>query len=121
LAFADPITVTVNAVAQVCNRISSGVNTGRFATNDGNFTVEVAHSYGKRTRHTISIRQRKIAADPLAPTINTENVMTVRLTVDCPNNLGFTVAEQKLLMDGFAAYMAASTGAAETKLLGGEN
>ncbi len=121
MAFADPATITVNSVAQTLNRISSGVNTGTFRTNDGNFTLEIAHSYGKRNRHTAVLKQRKIAADPLAPTINVETVQQVRITVDTPNNLAFTVAENKLLMDGFAAWLAASSGAQETKLLGGEN
>jgi hypothetical protein len=31
------------------------------------------------------------------------------------------VAEEKYLVDAFAAYLAASSGAAVTKLLGGEN
>lgn len=121
MAFADPQTITVNAVAQSLKRISSGVNTGTFKTNDGNFTLEVAHSYSKRNRHTVAFRQRKIAADPLAPTLNVEVSQTVRITVDTPNNLAFTVAESKLLMDGFAAWLAASSGAMETSLLGGEN
>lgn len=121
MAFADPQTITVNAVAQSLKRISSGENKGTFKTNDGNFTLEVAHSYSKRNRHTVVFRQRKIAADPLAPTINAEVTQSVRITVDTPNNLAFTVAENKLLMDGFAAWLAASTGAMETALLGGEN
>jgi len=121
MAFADPMTITVNAVAQSLKRISSGVNTGAFKTNDGNFTVDISHSYSKRNRHTMAIRQRKIAADPLAPTLNAEVTQSVRITVDTPNNLAFTVAESKLLMDGFAAFLAASSGAAETSLLGGEN
>lgn len=120
MAFAD-MTITVNAVAQALKRTGSGVNTGSFKTNDGNFALEVAHSYGKRNRHTVALRQRKIAADPLAPSLNQEVTQTVRITVDTPNNLAFSVAENKLLMDGFAAWLAASTGAAETQLLGGEN
>lgn len=120
MAFAD-MTITVNSVAQALKRTGSGPNSGSFKTNDGNFTLEVSHSYSKRNRHTMALRQRKIAADPLAPTLNAEVTQSVRITVDTPNNLAFTVAESKLLMDGFAAFLAASTGAAETSLLGGEN
>lgn len=121
MSFADPTTITVNSVAQSLKRISSGTNSGTFKTNDGNFTLKVDHSYAKRNRHTMALTQRKIAADPLAPTLNVEVTQSVRITVDTPNNLAFTVAESKLLMDGFAAFLAASTGAAETQLLGGEN
>jgi hypothetical protein len=121
VAFADPTSITVNAVAQSLKRVSSGVNAGTFRTNDGNFTLDIAHSYNKRHRHTMVLKQRKIAADPLAPTLNVEVSQSVRITVDTPNNLAFTVAESKQLMDGFAVFLAASTGAAETQLLGGEN
>lgn len=121
MALTDPQTITVNAVAQSLKRVSSGVNTGAFRTNDGNFALEVAHSYSKRNRHTVVFRQRKIAADPLAPTINAEVTQSVRVTIDTPNNLAFTVAENKLLWDGFAAWLAASSGAVETQILGGEN
>jgi hypothetical protein len=121
MALSDPQTVTVNAVAQSLKRVSSGVNAGSFRTNDGNFALDVAHSYSKRNRHTVVIRQRKIAADPLAPTLNVEVTQSIRVTVDTPNNNAFSVAESKLLWDGFAAWLAASTGAVETQLLGGEN
>lgn len=121
MALADPQTITVNAVAQSLKRVSSGVNTGTFRTNDGNFVLDIAHTYNKRGRHTVSLRQRKIVADPLAPTLNIEVSQTVRVIVDTPNNLAFTVAENKLLWDGFAAWLAASSGAVETQLLGGEN
>ena len=72
MALADPQVITVNAVAQSLKRVSSGTNVGTFKTNDGNFTLDVAHSYSKRNRHTLVLRQRKIAADPLAPTLNVE-------------------------------------------------
>lgn len=121
MAYADPQTITVNAVAQTLARVSNGVNTGRFSTNDGNFVLEVAHSATKRGRHTIVFRQRKIAADPLISANNAEFVMSARVTFDIPLNQGYTVAEQKLLWDGFATWFAASSGAKVTQLLGWEN
>lgn len=121
MALADPQTITVNSVAQSLKRVSSGVGTGQFRTNDGNFVLDVAHSYGKRGRHTVAFKQRKIAADPLAPTLNVEVTQQIRVTIDTPINSAFTVAENKLLWDGFAAWLAASSGAIETQILGGEN
>jgi len=118
---AEPQTITVNAVPQTLKRVSMGVNSGVLKTNDGNWTVEIAHSYNKRVRHTVALRQRKIVADPLAPTINTEVTQSVRITLDSPANAAFTVADQKFLMDGFAAWLAAGSGAIETQLLGGES
>jgi hypothetical protein len=46
--------------------------------------------------------------------------MSVYMVVDHPVN-GFTVVEQKYLVDALTAYLSASTGAKVTQLLGGEN
>lgn len=120
MAFAD-MTITVNSVAQALKRVSSGIGTGTFRTNDGNFELSVQHTYSKRARHSLVLKQRKIAADPLISANNAEFTTSFRITVDGPLNQGFTVAEQKLLWDGLAAFLAASSGAAVTSLLGGEN
>jgi len=122
MAFSDPETITVNAVAQSLKRTGLGLNTGSLRTNDGNFVVEVSHSYNKgRARHTVAIRQRKIASDPVLPATNSEFTQTIRITADVPNNTGFTVAENKLLVDGFLTWLTATSGAKMTQLLGGES
>lgn len=122
MSFSDPETITVNAVAQSLKRVGSGLNAGTLRTNDGNFVVDVAHSYNKgRARHTVAIKQRKISADPVLPSTNTEFTQTIRITADVPNNTGFTVAEQKLLVDGFLTWLTATSGAKMTQLLGGES
>lgn len=121
MSFADPQSITVNAVAQSMPRVSSGVGTGSFQSNDGNFKLEVLHSYSKRSRHTIVFRQRKVAADPLISAQNIESNQSIRVTFDGPLNQSFTVAEQKLLWDGFATWLTASSAAKVTQLLGGEN
>jgi hypothetical protein len=46
--------------------------------------------------------------------------MRCYVVVDTPVN-GFTVTEQKYLVDALSAYLAASSGAKVTQLLGGEN
>jgi hypothetical protein len=119
--FTDPETITVNSVAQPLARVASGTGTGSLQTSDGNFKLDIAHSYSKRGRHTVVFRQRKLAADPLISANNAEFTMSCRITVDVPYNQGYTVAEQKLMIDGFLAWITASSGAKMTKLLGGEN
>jgi hypothetical protein len=119
MAFADPQTVTINAVAQTMPRTGSGTNSGSFATNDGTVKLSVSHAYGKRNRRTIRINHSKIAADPLLSE-NVEFSMSSYLVVDVPPR-GYTVTEAKQVVDGLVAYLAASTGANITKLLGGES
>ncbi len=120
MAFADPQSVTINAVAQSLPRTSSGVNAGVFTKDDGTVKLSVSHQYGKRTRRTIRIDHSKIAPDPLVSAQNIKFSMSVYLVVDVPVT-GYTVAEQKQIVDALSAYLSASSGARTTQLLGGEN
>lgn len=120
MAFADPQTVTINAVANTLPRTNYGNNAGTFNTPDGNVVLSVASTYGaKRTRRTARLDYSKIAADPLVSAQNIKYSMSAYLVVDVPIT-GFTVAEQKQIVDGLTAYLTASTGARVTQLLGGE-
>jgi len=120
MAYTDPQSITINAVANSLARVSSGVNTGAFRKDDGNVVLSVAHQYGKRTRRTARIDFSKIAADPLISAQNIKYSMSAYVVVDVPVT-GFTVAEAKQVIDGFITWMSASSGANITKLLGGEN
>lgn len=118
--YTDPQTVTVNAVANTLPRTSSGVNSGVFSKDDGTLKLSVSHSYAKRTRRTVRLDHRKVASDPLNPTQNQPFSMSAYLVVDVPT-VGYTVAEAKQIVDALTAFLTASSGAATTKLLGGEN
>jgi hypothetical protein len=120
MAFADPQTVTINAVAQTMPRTGSGINTGTFTEADGTTKLTIAHQYGKRSRRTIRLEDSKIATNPFDTSLNQQVSATVYLVVDVPPQ-GYTIAEQKLIVDGFLAYLTASSGAKVSQLLGGEN
>jgi hypothetical protein len=117
--FADPQSVTINAVANNLPRVSAGVNSGEFRKDDGNVVLKFSHQYGKRTRRQVRLDLSKIAADPLISSTNIKYSMSAYLVVDVPVT-GFTVAEAKQVVDGLTAYLTASSGANVTKLLGGE-
>lgn len=119
MAYADPQTVTINAVAIPMPRTSFGTNAGAFTSADGLTKESVSHSYGSRTRRLIRLDNSKIAADPLLAGVNVIASMSAYLVCDVPTS-GFTAAEQKLVVDGFLAYLTASSGAKITQLLGGE-
>jgi len=120
MAFADPQSVTINAVAQTLPRVSSGVNAGAFLKDDSTVKLSVSHSYAKRVRRVIRLDHSKIAADPLMASINVRLNMSAYLVIDEPVT-GYTVAERKQVVDGLTAYLTASSGARVTQLLGGEN
>jgi hypothetical protein len=116
MAFSDPQTILTQSLA----RTSSGDGTGSFTKDDGTRKLDIAHQYGRRTRRVIKFTDTKTAADPLNPTTNKPYSMSVSLVVDVPA-FGYTVAEEKVIVDGLVAYLTASSGARVTQLLGGEN
>jgi len=120
MAFSDPQSVTINAIANSLPRTSSGVNNGIFTKDDGSVKLTVSHAYGKRARRTIRIDHKKIAPDPNFPAQNTPYSMSFYVVVDAPN-VGYSNAEQKQIIDGLIAYLSASSGAKVAQLLGGEN
>jgi len=119
--FADPITITVNSVAQTLNRTSMGVNSGAFRTADGTHSLTISHQLGK------SFNQRMIRLDRVqnvSDPFTTGEFLTapdsVWLVSRTPGTL-LSVASQKQLDDGFLSFLSASTGAMITKLLNGES
>jgi len=119
VAFADPQSVTINAVANSLPRISSGVNTGSFQKDDTTVALSVSHQYGSRTRRQLRLDHSKIAADVFTSD-NTKYSMSAYIVIDVPTT-GYTIAEQKQIVDALTAYLTASSGAKVTQLLGGEN
>jgi hypothetical protein len=117
--FSDPQSITINAVAQTLPRISSEPNAGTFRKDDTTVSLRVSHQYGKKTRRVVRLDHKKIAPDVFTSD-NREYSMAVYLVIETPTT-GYTVAEQKQIVDGLTAYLTASSGANVTKTLGGEN
>jgi hypothetical protein len=117
--FSDPQTVTVSGVAKTLNRTGSTENGGKFATADRSRQLNVIHTYGKRTRHTVSLKTDTLVANPLVAGQNINQSMTVYLTVDFP--AGYDAATAKAEVDGFLSNLTATSGANLPKLLGGES
>lgn len=118
--FIDPQTLTINAIANSLPRTASGVNTGAFTKDDGNVKMTISHQLGKRTRRNVRVDFRKVAADPLSTGYNKEYTMSVYLVVDHPV-VGFSIAEEKQIVDALTAFLTASSGSNVTKILGGES
>jgi hypothetical protein len=117
--FSDPQSITVSGAAKSLARTGTTENGGKFATSDRAYQMSVNHSYGKRTRHQIRLQFDSLTANPLVSGQNVSNSVSTYLVVDTPN--GYDVATAKALVDGFLAFLAASSGAAVSKVLGGES
>lgn len=122
MAFDNTQSLTISGSATSLPRTSSGDSRGRFSANDGSVELAIQSSYGKRIRRTARVDTSKIAPDPLISSTNIKYSMSAYLVVDTPIT-GFTVTEQKAIVDALAAWLAAGTGAANhtVQLLGGEN
>lgn len=120
MSFADPQSVTVNAVAQSMARTGAGANSGSFSHVDGTFKLDLSHQKGQtRTRRLIKLSQSKVTTDPYASDRNIQVGMSAYLVVDIPA-VGFSVTEQKYVVDALVDYLDASSGAKVSQLLGGE-
>lgn len=120
MAFADPQSITINAIANTLPRVSSGVSSGAFASGDGTVRLTVSHSIGKRSRRTIRLDHSKVAADPFVTGVNGKYSMSTYVVVDTPP-VGYSNAEIKQIVDSLTAYLVATSGARVAQLLGGEN
>jgi hypothetical protein len=117
--FSDPQAVTVGGVAKSLPRVGSGLGQGVFQTSDSVFTLNVAHSYGKRNRRTAKLTQKTLSADPLVPTQNVPISGSFYVVADYPVQ-GLTLTQQTDLAAALATWLTAGTNANLIKLLGGE-
>jgi len=123
MAYADPQTVTVNAVAQTLNRVGFSPTSGAFRKDDGAFELTITQNSAKRNRQAVRLVSRKTAPDALNPSLNQAVSMSVTLVVDTPGSNsggGYSLAEKKQIVDALTAYLTASSGARVTQLLAGE-
>lgn len=120
MAYSDPQSVTINAVANSLPRTASTASSSEYTKDDGTVKLSISHQYGKRNRRQIRLQHSKTSADPLIPATNRPYNMACYIVVDVPV-YGYTNAEAKQIVDALTAYLTASSGANVTKLLGGES
>lgn len=120
MAFADPQSVTISAVANSLARTGQGIGVGTFSSADGALTIEARQTSGKRYRRSFRLVHKKFSTDPLRPADNIPVSATVQLYVDVPPQ-GYTAADVEAILVGFLANLTASSNTNIKKLLGGES
>ncbi len=116
--FADPQTVTVNAVAQTLPAISREPHKSTYREDIGEYALLISHSEGKsRNRRVVRLDRVITTADPFIPAQNVEVSASYYLVIDHPN-AGFSVTQMKDDVLGLAAWL---TSANVIKVLGGES
>lgn len=103
--FADPQSITVNAVAKTLPAVSRAADSSVYQMDTGDYrlTIQKTRS-GNRKRFAVRIDARKIAPDPLTASNNVEYTSTCILTFNMPF-VGYTNVEMKdigLALTGWA-------------------
>jgi len=115
--FADPQSVTVNAVAQSLPAVARNDTSSKYMKDDGSYTLTVSHQYKvDRNRFTVRLDATKVAADPLTSANNRVYSQSCYIVMDKPV-VGYSNAETKDLALALATWL---TSANALKVLGGE-
>lgn len=118
--FADPQSVTVDAVAQSLPRVSVGNHSASYTKDDETYTLTISHQPTKngRTRRQVRLDRIKIAADPFVSGNSREVSTSTYLVVDEPSDGAFTNAELLAHAKGLIGWL---SDANVTKVLAGES
>lgn len=118
--FADPQTITINGVANTCNRVALGDMNATYRTADETVQLRISHKTAKnRTRRMARIDQTVVATDPLSSEQDYQSA-GVYIVIDEPK-VGFSDAQLQYIVTALTTWLTASTNANTTKLLGSES
>lgn len=117
MSFADPQSITVNAVAQSLPTISRERLLSQYRKDDGTYNLKIQHQEGKRNRRTVRLDFQKVAANPFEPALNEKFTGSVYLVVDAPPT-GYTNTEIKDITLGLTGWLSSAN---VLKVLGGES
>jgi hypothetical protein len=102
--FADPQSVTVNAVAQSMPRIKSDGTSAFYQKTDETFKLTISHQKpGTRIRSMARIDQRAIVADPLTA-VNDYETLSFYVVLDRPA-VGFSQTQCDQLITGLKSWL----------------
>lgn len=115
--FADPQSITVNAVAKSLPRVNTGDLNSTYKQDVGEYQLRISHQEtSKRIRRMIRIDQKVVAADPLTA-VNAYQTAGVYLVIDEPV-VGFSDAQLGYLVAALSAW---ATPANVAKVLASES
>lgn len=118
--FADPQSVTINAVATPLPRVSVGDRVASYTNGDNTLSLTISHlaSSKGRTRRMVRVDNRKVAADPFLSGANREVTMSAYLVIDEPSDDAYSNTEVLNNVKGLIGW---STDANLTKVIAGES
>jgi len=109
--FADPQTVTYNAVAKSLACISRSSESSVYRFNDSAtnsiYTLTLSHSFKTRNRAVARIQRESITTDPLSSSTNIDVSMTATMTIDFPN-AGLTPVDAQMLGNCLTGFLSSA-------------
>jgi hypothetical protein len=119
--FADPQSVTINAVAKSLPAVSRGESASVYRASDELFSMRVSRQLvPKRERFLVELVQKKDNATPFQTTTISQ-LAKVQLITDIPTfGTAFTDTEVKYICAGLVDWLSGSSYANYLKVLGGE-
>lgn len=120
MAFTDPQTITISAIAIPLPRTNVGNNGSEYTSGDGLVKLSASSAYSRRNRRVLRLDHSKITSDPYIPTQNAKVSMSNYIVFDLPV-VGYSTTEAVAVYNGFKALYTATSDALITKLLGGES
>lgn len=116
MSFADPQSITVNAVPKSLPRVKIEGSRAEYAMPDETFRMTISHQDSKsRTRRMVRVDQRVVAVDPLTAA-NEYKTLGVYFVIDEPE-YGFADADIDYVVQALKAW---ATTANVLKVLGSE-
>lgn len=108
MAFSDPQTITIDAIAKICNLVEPGTNKSVYATADEEIKLTISHQTTSkdRTRRMVRIDRRIVAADPLTSK-NEYKTAGIYLVIDEPE-YGFSDTDLDKVVQGFCAWLSSA-------------
>lgn len=118
--FADPQSVTVNAVAQSLPRTAADGESASYTKDDGTYKLTISHQTTKngRKRHMVRLDFNEVSADPFVPAENVKNEGACYIVIDEPAQDQFTNANLLLKVKGLRDW---ASDANLTKVIAGES
>lgn len=104
MAFSDPQSVTVNAVAQSMPRVSTAGTKTTYRKADGTYSLTISHTESKdRVRSMARIDQKTVVPDPLT-SVNDYETLSFYVVLDRPI-YGFSQTQVDQLVAGFKTWL----------------
>lgn len=116
--FADPQSITYNAVAKSLATIGRSETVSEYKLNDSGviYDLKLGHAFAKRNRVYARLQRDQYASDPLVPSQNILASATVTLSIDFPT-VGLTATDAQYLANALVAW---ATSGNILKLINGE-